>query len=339
MGGNVKKYFWSAPPFAGLDYNSVQMHFLTPTLPFIIWLQSFSSLRVPMALLSFLGTTYFFLFALPLIYWCVNRRIGLSVGFLVLANALINDLLKVVFALPRPYWISPLIHPWAAEASFGLPSGHTQGAVVFWLFLALQVQGKWRRPALSAALCICGLIGLSRIYLGAHFPADVAAGFAMGALVLALYVGSEKRFHSWLAQQSQPLKIVAAAGCLGLVFLCYALLISRRSIGQFAPYDARALSWDSITSYAGAILGLTVGVATRDSAPIPPGILMRLLRCLTGFAVLLVLWIGLAKLSPGLETTVVLCLRFFRYFIVTWWVIDGAPRLFGIWEKRLALRI
>lgn len=287
-----------------------------------------------MALLSLLGTTYFFLFALPLIYWCVNRRIGLGVGFLVLANALVNDTIKVIFTLPRPYWVSPLIHPWAPEASFGLPSGHAQGAVVFWLFLALQVQGKWRRPAIGAAMCICGLIGLSRIYLGAHFPADVVAGYAAGAVVLALYVSFEKHLHLWWARQHWPLRIAGAVGGLCLILLCYALIISRRSAGQFAPFDARALSWDGIISYAGALFGLTTGVITRRPAlSITTNAMVLLLRTITGLAVLLVLWVGLAKLSAGTETAGALCLRFLRYFIVAWWVIDGAPRLFGLWEK------
>lgn len=291
-----------------------------------------------MAFLSFLGTTYFFLFALPLIYWCINRRIGLGVGFLVLANALVNDLIKVLFALPRPYWVSPLVHPWDLEASFGLPSGHAQGAVVFWLFLALQVQGRGRRPAIAGALCICGLIGLSRIYLGAHFPADVAAGYAAGAVVLALYVGLEKHLRFWWAQQKGFIKIVSAAGCLCLVLLCYALLISRRSVGQFAPFDARALSWNSVISYAGALLGLAIGVITRRAAlPIPAKPMMQLLRIVTGLVVLLVLWVGLAKLAPGAETAGALCLRFLRYFVVAWWVIDGAPRLFELWEQRLVM--
>ncbi|MEO6906634.1 MAG: phosphatase PAP2 family protein, partial [Abditibacteriaceae bacterium] len=128
------------------------MDILTPTLPFIIWLQTFHFLKWPMLLFSLLGSTYLYLFALPILYWCVNRRVGLEIGFLVLANAILNNLVKVLFALPRPFWISDAVHQWAHESSFGLPSGHAQGAILFWLFLALQVPAKRRPWAIAGAL-------------------------------------------------------------------------------------------------------------------------------------------------------------------------------------------
>jgi hypothetical protein len=289
-----------------------------------------------MLLFSALGSTYLYLFALPLLYWCVNRRIGLHVGFLVLANAIVNNLIKVLFALPRPYWISTSVHQLAHESGFGLPSGHAQGAILFWLFLALQVPAKRRPWAIAGALLISGLIGLSRIYLGVHFPADVIVGFAIGLLVLGIYLRWEKNFRAWFFLQHVARKIVLAALCILVALICFAIFIHLHHTQKFPPFDAEALSWISIISYTGAIFGLVIGVANRQPAvQISPNAAMLILRIIAGLGVLIALWFGLAKFTVGNEIVLTFCLRFFRYAIVSWWIVDGAPRMFAMWEKHL----
>lgn len=314
------------------------MNILTPTLPFIIWLQSFSFLKGAMLVFSLLGSTYLYLLALPLLYWCVNRRIGLNVGFLMLANAILNNLIKVLFALPRPFWISTSVHQWAHESSFGLPSGHAQGAILFWLFLAMQVPAKRRPWAIAGALILAGLIGLSRIFLGVHFPADVIVGFAMGLLVLAIYTRFEKQFRTWFFPQLMIKKITLAALCIFVTLICFALFIQLHQTQNFPPFDAKALSWNSIISYTGAIFGLVIGMANRRAAvQIPQNAMALLLRIIAGLAVLVVLWFGLARLTAGNGIVLTFCLRFLRYAVVSWWIVDGAPRLFTIWEKGLVV--
>jgi len=309
------------------------MNILTPTLPFIVWLQTFAFLKGPMLVFSWFGSTYLYLFALPVLYWCINRRIGLDVGFLVLANAIVNNLLKVLFALPRPYWISSSVHALAHESGFGLPSGHAQGAILFWLFLALQVPAKRRPLAIALAILMSGLIGLSRIYLAVHFPADVIVGFAIGLLVLSIYLRCEKVFRAWFYLQPVIRKIALTALCIFAILICFAIFIHLHHTQKFPPFDAEALSWTSIISYTSVIFGLVIGMAHRPAPQIPKNVLMQLFRIIAGLAVLMALWFGLARLTAGDALIVILLLRFFRYSIVGWWIVDGAPRLFAIWEK------
>jgi len=309
------------------------MDILTPTLPFIIWLQSFSFLKGPMLVFSWFGSTYLYLFALPILYWCVNRRIGLDAGFLMLANAIINNLLKVLFALPRPYWTSTSVHQLAHESGFGLPSGHAQGAILFWLFLALQVPAKRRPLAIAVAIFMAALIGLSRIYLAVHFPADVIVGFVLGLAVLGIYMRCEKYFRAWFLPLRIVQKTFLAGLCIFATLICFAVFIHLHQTHMFPPFDAEALSWISIISYNGAIFGLVIGMANhRPAMQIPRNVRGLMLRLIAGLAVLIVLWFGLAKLTVGDDIAVTLCLRFLRYAIVSWWIVGGAPRLFAIWE-------
>lgn len=74
---------------------------------------------------------------------------------------------------------------------FSFPSGHSMGSLVFYGFLAyLIARSSQKRAVKYLSLTVLGmlvlLIGTSRIYLGAHFPSDVLAGFIAGTVWLIL---------------------------------------------------------------------------------------------------------------------------------------------------------
>jgi undecaprenyl-diphosphatase len=126
----------------------------------------------------------------------VTRRYGpalyavLSVG----SGALVSHFFKGFYGRPRPDLVDHLdvVH----TASF--PSGHAMMSTVAYLTLAALVVHffedlRVRAYVLAAALFISVIVGISRVYLGVHWPSDVAAGWALGAawaclawLVLAL---------------------------------------------------------------------------------------------------------------------------------------------------------
>lgn len=96
-----------------------------------------------------------------------------------------GGLMKLVFARARPAVVTHVPDSWS------FPSGHTMRAtglavaliIVFW-------PTRWRRPALVVATVYAAAVGLTRVYLGVHYPSDVAAGWALAVAV----VGS-----TWLA--------------------------------------------------------------------------------------------------------------------------------------------
>jgi undecaprenyl-diphosphatase len=122
------------------------------------------------------------------VFWCFDKRQGyylLCVGFL---GTVINQFLKMVFRVPRPWIKNPdfTIVESAREAATGysFPSGHTQSSVGLFGGIA-----RWNRDRLLRIIMtvLCVLVALSRMYLGVHTPADV--GVSIVVALLLVFVG------------------------------------------------------------------------------------------------------------------------------------------------------
>lgn len=116
-----------------------------------------------------------------------KRDYPFAVGaLLVLAAAALNPVLKDLIQRDRPGAGDLIIREHAR--GYGYPSAHAMSAALFYgyaLFGAIRVTTGRVRFALSAAcLLAIALIGWERVYDGAHWPSDVAGGWAIGALLL-----------------------------------------------------------------------------------------------------------------------------------------------------------
>ena len=105
----------------------------------------------------------------------------------------LNKLIKTAVQRPRPDDVVNLI----SEGGFSFPSGHSITSMfVFGLLIFLvrsNVRNKTAANVLTAVLSIpMILIGLSRIYLGVHYPTDVLAGWCLGIAVTAAVIGIKR---------------------------------------------------------------------------------------------------------------------------------------------------
>lgn len=156
-------------------------------MSFILWLQSFSSPWLDRFFIgvTMLGLEEFYLLAIPLIYWCFNKREGLRLATVFIISVYLNAFLKDWLQTPRPTFTQGvrILFP-ESGGGYSFPSGHAQGTVTFWGFIAASGKRCWLW--LLAAL-ITIMVALSRPYLGLHFPIDVIGGILIGIAVLVVY--------------------------------------------------------------------------------------------------------------------------------------------------------
>jgi len=117
-----------------------------------------------------------------------KRGTALLVGGAVGSGAILSALLKLGFDRPRPDLVAHLSH--AYSSSF--PSGHAMLSAVTYLTLGVLLARAHERRRTKIIVMTYGvtltvLIGLSRIYLGVHWPTDVLAGWALGAAWAAIW--------------------------------------------------------------------------------------------------------------------------------------------------------
>jgi membrane-associated phospholipid phosphatase len=141
------------------------------------------------------------------VYGLRRRWLYLGTWLAALAGgAVLNELLKGLFARPRPSFADPLV----LETGYGFPSGHAMlslivyGVLAYFAVLGLRTWRARTAVVLGAALLVL-LIGFSRMYLGVHYFSDVVAGCTAGGVWLsALITGMETIRRRGLQRSTKP---------------------------------------------------------------------------------------------------------------------------------------
>ena len=140
-------------------------------------------------IITFFASTYFlFAISLALLFLLKDELIAVMIPINLVVSALFNNVvLKLIFKRDRP--LDMLVQ----ENGYSFPSGHSFVALAFYGFLIyLIINSKWKKNVkilLSVILSfLILLIGISRIYLGVHYPSDVTAGFIGGAIYLLIFI-------------------------------------------------------------------------------------------------------------------------------------------------------
>jgi membrane-associated phospholipid phosphatase len=303
-------------------------------LALIAWLQaSYPQIGGFMAFISALGSEEFFLVVMPAFYWSVDKRLGKNLGYLFLVSITINPLLKNAFRMPRPYWLDPAIGLTEAEG-YGLPSGHVQYTTVLYLFLATWIRRWWMW---LLAFLMIGLMALSRIYLGLHFPTQALGGFLVGMLILAGYFILRSLFLPRYNRRnlgSRLLMMMLMPLTLAAVYLGIVLLLGRPDFNvEWASYipSAEADAREGVATGIGALLGFGVGLvyeSNRVRFRTEGSFGKRLGRYLVGIVVTVAIWAGLDAVFPDSPQWLALPLRVLRYFLILLWVSYLAPWVF-----------
>jgi membrane-associated phospholipid phosphatase len=302
----------------------------------------------PMRFFSYLGNEEFFLLILPLIYWSIDSALGLRMAFILLTSNLFNHIVKLIFAGPRPYWISSHVRAlWSTEISFGIPSGHAQNALSVWGMLAAYSKRTW---VWIVSIIIIFLIGFSRIFLGVHFPHDVLFGWLLGAATLWAFVHFWEPVGAWVGKKTLSGQIlIAFIVSLLFIVLGYGTWAFRSGFQVPETWLSNAflagteepdpLDVNNVFTSAGTFFGMATGAAwimslggyqvlsgVQSLLKDPVG--KRVIRYVIGLIGVLALYLGLGAIFPRGDGFIFYLLRYIRYVLIGWWVAGGAPWVF-----------
>ena len=156
---------------------------------FLLWIHQFANPQLDRIVLFFtsLGNppTVVSIFIITSAWLLLKRRYSDAIRFAIVCagGVAINQGMKLFFAKPRPELWARLI----TDLTFSFPSGHAVGSMVVYGFiayiLAKELQ-RYKRYIYAIASMIIIAIGLSRLYLGVHYPTDIIAGYGIGILWL-----------------------------------------------------------------------------------------------------------------------------------------------------------
>jgi hypothetical protein len=292
-------------------------------LAIVQWIQSFRNdvLDAFFLIITELGDETFFLILAAVLYWTIDKKFAYRLMMFFLFGAVVNGSLKFLTASPRPHVEFAEQVSLVGEGSGGtsLPSGHAQNSSI--LGLTLQEKAKGKLSFLSPLLMLMVFfVMLSRLYLGEHYLSDVLFGLAIS---YSLYQFTNHLNKKIFNHRFTPYIAI-------IIVLMLALLTEDKNV------------FIAASTIVGVIIGFPleqkrIGFTAKGS------LLQSILRLAIGLGVAVVLRAVIKILfeqglySPDFENNPILTdnlLDFARYFIVTLWMILGAPFLFKKFEKK-----
>ena len=261
----------------------------------------FDWLILSMKAITILGNEEFYLLVLPVLIWCWRKTSVLPLVILLLLNFWINYEFKEFFHLARPEGVNLI-----SATHYGFPSGHAQGAMVLWGYLAWLLNRLNGKQVYGWFGLIVVFIGLSRIYLGVHFPSDVIGGWSIGFVILFIGI----RVVKLVEARKLKFPTIPTAVLIGFVGLMLALL---------RPSD--------ISVRAGGMLAGLIGGMLIELEYLKSNLNARwwqqALKIIIGVTGILILKIGIKMILPEM-----LWADWLRYGIIGLWMGFGAPVVF-----------
>jgi membrane-associated phospholipid phosphatase len=272
----------------------------------ILYLQSFKNpfMDVFFQAVTMSGEGGVFLLIICWLIWCGDKSKGWRIGWIFLSGFILNGSVKDIFQVQRPIGHPDIITLRAETANgYSFPSGHAQGTAMLWVSMMIIYRNK--------IICLFGgllilLVGLSRMYLGVHWPTDVLGGVIIGTVWVFTADYIWNRFNI----SGSVFKITAVSV---LMILCSAFF-----------YD------NNIARSSGALTGFLSGIFIEERyiKYIPSGSMgALLLKLLSGILVIIALILCLKKMLP--DNTL---FKGVNYAIAGFWITAGAPYCFKIFS-------
>jgi undecaprenyl-diphosphatase len=153
-----------------------------------------------MIFFTYVGSAYGIIFlliiAITILLYKNHKRSAALLIITMIGESVLSFILKLSFQRPRP----EAYFDFKLPTSFSFPSGHAFASLCFFgalaLFLNAQITNRFQKIAIwLISIWLFLIIGISRIYLGVHYPSDVIAGYAAGFVWLFTIYFADNRLR------------------------------------------------------------------------------------------------------------------------------------------------
>lgn len=300
-------------------------------LDILLFFQSIRSdpLTALMSAVTYLGSETVVVPVLCVILWCRRKELGYRLGLTLFFAMGLNQTLKILFSVPRPWvrWpeVSPVSSAVADATGYSFPSGHTSTAASVYPTLAMRMGGsgrpgaRWRRlAAYGAAMLAVVLVGLSRVYLGVHTASDVIVS---AILTLAVVIPANLIYDR--VEKGRIRDAAVSAG--GLALAAMVTTIAAIVVANGAAVDAEH-ALDAFKA-AGAMAGFAIGWYIERRwihFDVRASLLIQAVKAVAGIGVLLCIQAGMKPLLYAILPSAQMA-DTLRYALVALWATSGLP--------------
>ncbi len=277
-----------------------------------------------------LGEEMLFIVIGVVIFWCINKKQGYYVLSVGLFATVINQFLKILCRVPRPWVRDPNLTTVGQSVNgapgYSFPSGHSSAAVALYGSISKTYKNKVLRILCAAAAL---LVPFSRLYLGVHTLEDVLVGSILSlVLVFLLYPFMVTSPNA--DRNTTYIIAVLTAFCVGFVIYV--------SFYPF-PADVDAENLNSAIDNAYKMLGVSLGVLIGNiidkkytDFSTEGSLLGQILKTAIGLGMLLGIKSGTKSLLISLigNSSVASCIR---YFLIAIFAVAIWPLAFPVFSK------
>lgn len=259
---------------------------------------------------------------LALIYYCYNKDIAKTIGYICINSMMLNGVAKSLFLADRPFqyegkeYLRALNESLDGATGTSFPSGHSQNTGSLFTSLIILFKNKWIR-IISVILLI--LIPISRLYLGVHFPVDVLVGLLLGIGTALIGYFSINYF------KKKGYSLYILYGISLIIFLPFIIL----NINN--PLVA-----DLFKSY-GLFIGFVLGCLIEEKKvnfDYNVKWYYKLIRILVGAILLIAIKSGVKVVFNMLDFIPINLLDMIRYSLISLFAIGIFPLIFKKYEKK-----
>ncbi|NHJ22433.1 MAG: phosphatase PAP2 family protein [Candidatus Lokiarchaeota archaeon] len=262
--------------------------------------------------ITYLGEPIVFIVIVAIFFIAYDKKFAKNLALSLMFSTYVNEFVKNIFMDPRP--ATNIVDSTPVETSYGFPSNHTQSAVAFWGYFAYNFRKRLYIPIILGVVIF--LVSISRLIVGVHDLQDVIGGFAIGVVVVMLFIYLEPHGTKLFNALKLPLKLVIVI-VVSLALFLVGIFLFPTSGTDLALVRVAFSDAGGFAQVGGVLFGFGIAyVLEGEYVKYDPSKLdwkWRIINLVIGLVIVFVIYFGLEAIKGVFDSVFY---RFARYAII-----------------------